>query len=106
MADKTYKDIVVGYADNHKMYTYKFYNTETKRIILTRDVKWAEWKMTDPAENVKMLRDSHKEDFVPGIDEDKNPTSEPEDNPEDNIPLHVIPDEGETVRPNEKSKSS
>ena len=35
----------------------------------------------------------------------KTPTSELEDNPEDKLPVNVIPDERESVRPNKRSKS-
>ena len=35
------------------------------------DVKWEEWKITDPGETLKMFRDPHKEYLVPGIKEDK-----------------------------------
>ena len=45
---------------------YQLYNSETKRVIMTRDVKWAEWKMIDPEKIVKILCNLHKEDFVPG----------------------------------------
>ena len=48
---------------------------------MKRDVKWAERKMTDPAETMKMFRNFHKEYLVLDIEEDKTPTSEPEDNP-------------------------
>ena len=37
--DNAYKDIVVGYTDNHTRDTYKFYNPATKRVIMTRDMK-------------------------------------------------------------------
>ena len=57
---KTYKAIMVGYADNHTRDTYKLYNTKTKRVIMKRDVKWAEWKMIDPEETMKMFRDLNK----------------------------------------------
>ena len=40
---------MVGYDDNHKRDTYKLYNTDTKRVIMSRDIKWAEWKTTDPS---------------------------------------------------------
>ena len=88
---------MVGYSDNHTRYTYKLYNLETKRIIFTRDLKWADWKNTDPAETLKMFREAEKEYLVPGIEEDVIPMSKPEEN----MPVHVIPDEGERVRPNE-----
>ena len=43
--------------------------------------------MTDPAETLKMFREAHKEDLVPGIEEDNITTSEPEDT----MPMHAIP---------------
>ena len=51
---------------------------------------------------MKMFRDFHEEYLVPGIEEYKTPTSEPEYK----LPVHIIPDEVESVRPNEKSNSS
>ena len=45
MTDKTFKAIMVGYSDNHTRGTYKLYNPETKRVIMTRDVKWDYWKI-------------------------------------------------------------
>ena len=66
---------MVGYAENYTRDTYKLYNTDNKRVITTRDVKWADWKMTDTAETLKMLRDAHKEYMVLGIEEDNITTS-------------------------------
>ena len=51
------------------------YNPETKRFIITQDVKWADLKMTDTAETLKMFREENKEDLVPGIEEDIIPKS-------------------------------
>ena len=48
MKDKTFRVIMVGYSDNHKRDTYKLYNPGSKRVIMTREVKWEYWKMTDP----------------------------------------------------------
>ena len=101
MTDKCFNAIMVGYTDNNTRDTYKLYNTETKRVIMNRDVKWANWKNTDPAENLKMFCEAEKEDLVPGIEEDIFTS-----NPEENMPLHLIPEEGEIVRPNENSEKS
>ena len=49
MMYKMYKAIMIGYADNHTRDTYTLYNTDIKRVIMTRDVKWEEWKMKYPA---------------------------------------------------------
>ena len=51
--------------------------------------------MTDPVETINMFNDSNKYGLMQGIEEDKTNTSEPEDK----LPVHVIPDEGEIVRP-------
>ena len=85
-----------GYTDNHTRDTYKLYNPETNRVIMTRGVKWEDWKMTDPADTLKMFYEAEKEYLVPGIEEDIIPTSKPEKR----MPVHVITDEGEGVRPN------
>ena len=68
MADKTSNAIMVGYSDNHTRDTYKLYNPETKRVIMTRDVKWADCKMTNPAETLKMFCEADKEYLVPDIE--------------------------------------
>ena len=68
MKDKTNKSIISGYAENHTRDTYKLYNPDTKRVIMSRYIKWAEWKMTDPAETVHIFRDSKEEYLVPGKD--------------------------------------
>ena len=73
MTDKTYKSIMVGYSDNHTIYMYKLYNNDTNLVIITRDVKWVEWKIIDTAETMNMFRDLHEDDLVPGIEEDKTP---------------------------------
>ena len=51
---------MVGYADNNTRDTYKLYNPETKRVIMTRDVKRAEWKMTGTTETLKMFCNMNK----------------------------------------------
>ena len=98
--EKTYKAIMVGYPDNHKRDTYYMYNPETKRVTMTRDVKWVEWKMTDTAEKLNMFRDSNEEYLVPDIYEDKIHTSKPEDK----LTVNIILDVGEIVRLKENSK--
>ena len=102
MTEKTYKAIMVGYASNHKRDMYNLYNPETKRVIMTRDVYWAEFKITGSAETLKVFRDMHEEYLVPDIEEDNITTSDPEEN----LPVYIIPDEGESVRLNKNSKSS
>ena len=47
MTEKKFKDIMVGYADNNTRDIHTLYNTVTERVIMTRDIKWADWKTTD-----------------------------------------------------------
>ena len=41
MKYKTYKAIMVGYANKHTKDTYKVYNPDTKKVVISRDIKWA-----------------------------------------------------------------
>ena len=93
---------MVENADNHTRDTYKLYNPETKRVIINRDVKWEDCKLTDPAENLKMFCEEEKEDLVPGIEKDIIPASKTVQN----MPVHEIPDEGVRVRLNKVSENS
>ena len=69
---------------------------------MTRDVKWDGCKKTDTVETLKMFRKAETEDWVPCIEEDIIHMSKPEEK----IPVHVIPDGGEIVRPNKISEKS
>ena len=67
MTDKKFKSIMVRYVDNQKRDMYKLYNPDTKRFIMTRDIKWEDCKMTNPAEILEIFRNSHKDYLVTGI---------------------------------------
>ena len=60
MTDRKFKAIMMVYDGKHTRDTYKLYNPETKRVILTRDVKWADWKNTNPAETLNMFCEADK----------------------------------------------
>ena len=62
---------------------------------MKRDVKWADWKMTNTEKTLKMFCNAHSKYLVSGIDVCIIIASEPEDK----MPVHIIPDEGESVRP-------
>ena len=44
MKEKGFPAMMVGYALNHGAGTYRLYNPKTKRIIISRDVKWMDYK--------------------------------------------------------------
>ena len=69
LEDRAVKCVFVGYGRNHSGDTYRMYNPVTKRIILSRDVKWAEFKKIDPKENMDIFIKYNSTDTVPGIDE-------------------------------------
>ena len=56
---------MVRYVDNHTRDTYTLYSPDTKRVILTRNVKSEDWKMTDPEVTLKMFLKANKEGLVP-----------------------------------------
>ena len=45
--DKARKCLMIGYAKNNVHDTCRLYDPLTKCIILSRDVKWSEWKRAD-----------------------------------------------------------
>ena len=53
--DRAIKCVFVGYGRNHSGDTYRIYNPITKRIFLSRDIKWAEFKKIDPKENTDIF---------------------------------------------------
>ena len=52
---KAMKYAMVGYALDHTEDTYRLYNLETKRVVLSRDVRWAEWNKLKPTDRVSIF---------------------------------------------------
>jgi hypothetical protein len=103
MSDKSHKCIMVGYADNHSSDTYRVYDPETRKIRLTRDVKWAEWKRTDPSATMRIFEEDethHRRNPV-GISEED---SEDEDEPPG--PVTIPPDEEKEDETGRKERDS
>ena len=69
LEDRATKCVFIGYGRNHSGDTYRMYNPVTKRVILSRDVKWAEFKKIDPKANMDIFIKYNSTDTVPGIDE-------------------------------------
>ena len=53
-----------GYANNHSRDTYRLLNTKTKSITQTRNVKWSNWKPTQPGDDIQIesLKADDKDD--------------------------------------------
>jgi hypothetical protein len=49
--------IMVGYADDHSADCYRMYNPITDRVVISRDVRWAQWTRADPTAALKNLQD-------------------------------------------------
>ena len=45
MKENTYKAIMLAYSKNYTHDTYNLYNSETKRLVRSRDNQWKEWKI-------------------------------------------------------------
>ena len=94
LEERAVKCIFVGYSTSHSGDTYRMYNPETKRIVLSRDVKWAEFRKIDPKENMDMFIKYDSTDVVPGIDElvvEVKKIDEIDENQK--VKIHVLPEE-------------
>ena len=40
---KAMKCVMIGYSNDHSGDTYRMYNPETKKVLQSRDIKWADW---------------------------------------------------------------
>jgi len=49
------KCVMVGYAPDHAEDTYRLYNLETRKVIQSRDVKWAEWSKMKPQDGISIF---------------------------------------------------
>jgi len=85
--EKLVKCIMVGYADDHSGDTYQMYDPTTGQVRLTRDVSWAAWKRTDPAETLKIFKKDEmtKENMPVGAADDDKP----------NVPITMTTDDKE-----------
>ena len=63
-------------------------------------------KNIDPSETMKMFCNLNEKYLVPDIQEFVQEKKTPTLYPEDPLPVHVIPDDGESARTNENIKSS
>ena len=53
---KSEKGVLMGYPENRPSDTYRIYKESTNRIVMSRDVTFAEWHgLDDPTENMKMI---------------------------------------------------
>ena len=106
LMEQAIKCIMVGYTQNHAGDTYRMYNPATKRIILSRDVTWGNWKRTDPRKNMDIVVTYDSTETVQGIDE---VIVEIKDLPEnDSTKIYSLPDDenkGESkITKNEKNE--
>ena len=60
MDEKGYPAMMVGYAHNHGPGTYRMFNPKTNMIIMSRDVKWMDYKPKSIEKSFDL--------FEPGID--------------------------------------
>ena len=59
---------------------------------MSRDITWEEWKNNDLEESMNMLRDLNETYLVPGIEEFINQDTTPASDPEEPLPVYIIPD--------------
>ena len=64
---KAAKCVMIGYSANHASDTYRLYNTETKKVVNSCNVQWADWHGAKTPTDGMIGFDSDE----PGIDEDE-----------------------------------
>ena len=90
--EHSFKAAMVGYAKNHSGDTYRMYNPKTKKVIESRDIKWADFNRPDPYRGVPIFQeDPDLLNLQPGFDDKENVTGLIDEAP------HVIPDIPEPV---------
>ena len=91
LEQRGHKMIMVGYAESHASGVYRMYNPETKRVILTRDVTWADWQRKTPTDDTELF--SKYPNATPGMDE-VYVTTYGDNTKSDSV--QELPDEGES----------
>ena len=86
LASRGYNSIFVGYAQQHAVGVYRMYNIDTRRISLTRDVRWTNTMIGDltkreltMAQGESSGRENNDDDIN---DDPPSPDTTDEDNPE------------------------
>jgi hypothetical protein len=84
---KAFKCFMLGYAKEHAGDTYRMYNPATKKIIMSRDIKWADWSPKSPsADNSVLDTAGIDEDFEPEYDVNDIPVLQPTATPTQVVP--------------------
>ena len=62
MKPRSRRCIMVGYADNHSPDTYLMYNPKTRYVIMSRDIRWADFNRPQPHDGLNMHRIGEEDD--------------------------------------------
>ena len=61
---KAFKCLFMGYSPYHSTSTYRIYNPATKRVVLSRDVKWAAWNIVDPKQSLRQHNNLYMKELI------------------------------------------
>ena len=62
MKPRSMRCIMVGYAENHSPDTYLMYNPKTRYVIMSRDIRWADFNRPQPHDGLNMHRIGEEDD--------------------------------------------
>jgi hypothetical protein len=65
---KAFKCLFMGYSPYHSINTYRIFNPMTRKVILSRDVRWATWNTVDPKQSLT----SHNNVYMKELISDNN----------------------------------
>ena len=66
------KGIFVGYADDHTPDTYRMYNPITRKIVLSRDIRWLDTFYLGDEEEEKIKIIEYEDDVIEEAEDNKN----------------------------------
>jgi transposase InsO family protein len=61
---KAYKCLFMGYSPYHSINTYRLYNPMTRKVILSRDVKWSPWNTADPQQSLRHHNNIYMKELI------------------------------------------
>jgi len=58
LQDRARKGLMVGYALDHKHDSYRMYMPDTRRVVISRDIQWSDWKSSKASDGLEIDEES------------------------------------------------
>jgi hypothetical protein len=101
--DKFKPCVIIGYESDHAGDVYRMYNPVARKIVLSRDITWSDWRRKDPRSDLEPYTTM---DAAPGMEEIcaapgmEEICSSSDDEDETPAPApHIVPNDDDSVVP-------